>query len=384
MLETVLSRVYYNNSVGDYLYAFAVILAGFLLIRLLTLITNKIFSLQETRLKNSAGSGSDRGSRFKSWSGMQFSRLQNMRIETQKRLLHEVVFPLIFMAFFAYGLFSLEFAPSDLVIVKKVFFAILFIIVLRAIINTIEISFLRFSRKESRLEKTKTLKPVIDISKLVIWLLGIVFLMGNLGFDITTALAGLGISGIAIAIAAQGILGDLFGYFVILFDKPFVIGDLITMGDTYGWVDKIGIKTTHLRTLQGEVLIIANSSLLGSHVHNYNNMQHRRVVLSIGVTYDTLQEHVKAIPDILRDIIDSTTIMDGVVCDRSHFIGFGDFSLNFEATYFVPAKEYALSLDVQQDVNLRILEEFANRGIEFAFPSQTIYMQNYGAKEHTL
>lgn len=376
---TFLERVYYNNSVADYLYAAAVVLAGVLLIRLLHLISTKLFSLQERRMQSSGNrdpGGKDRSLRYKSWSGMYLARLSRLRSETRKRLLTQVIFPLVFMSFFAYGLFSLEFPPEDLILIKKVFYALLFIIVLRALINGIEISFLRFSRKESRMEQAKSIKPLISVVKLVIWLLGIIFLMGNLGFDITTALAGLGISGIAIAIAAQGILGDLFSYFVILFDKPFTIGDLITVGENYGWVEKIGIKTTHLRTLQGEILVISNTTLSSSDLHNYNRMQHRRVTLRIGVTYDTSQEHIEQIPGIIEQIIEAIDLLEGVVCDRSHFIGFGDFSLDFETVYFVPVNDYRLYMDVQQEVNRRVFEEFNSRGIDFAFPTQMLYHQN--------
>ncbi len=375
MTTDILNRVYYNNTVGDYLYACAVLLAGILLLRILHIIFNRLFIWEEKQLKNRGKPKDQNTNRYKSWSGMHLARISGLRIHTRKRLLKQVIFPLVFMAFFAFALFSLEFPPSDLILVKKIFYAILFVIALRAAVNGIEISFLRFSRKESHMEQTKSLKPLVSIVKLIIWILGLIFLMGNLGFDVTTAIAGLGISGIAIAIAAQGILGDLFGYFVILFDKPFTIGDLITVNDTYGWVEKIGIKTTHLRTLQGELVIISNTILSSANLHNYNQMQHRRVSLKVGVTYSTSQEHVEEIPSIIQHIIDTTEILEGVICDRSHFLGFGDSSLDFEAVYFVPVNDYRLFMDVQQDVNTRVYKTFNELGIEFAFPTQTIHYQ---------
>jgi len=310
---------------------------------------------------------------------MHFAKLSKMRMETRKRLMRQVVFPLIFMAFLAHAVFSLSYGEEMIVQVHKFFFALLFIIVLRAAISAGEMSFLRFSRKESRIEASKAIKPLISIFKIIIWILGIIFILGNLGFDITTAIAGLGISGIAIAIAAQGILGDLFGYFVILFDKPFVIGDLVSIDQTMAWVEKIGLKTTHLRTLQGELMIVSNTSLSSTSLSNFNQMQHRRIVFTLGVTYDTTEEHVEMIPSLIRGIIETVSVVDGVMFDRCHFKEFGDFSLNFETVYYVPLSDYKAALDVQQEVNQKVFRAFNERAIEFAFPSQTVYVEGASA-----
>ncbi len=372
---SILERVYCNNTVGDYLYSASVLLAGFLLIRILDLLLKKLFIRLERQALQNSQEEAKSINRFKSWSGMHFAKLSRMRMETRKRLLKQILFPLIFMAFLAHALFSLEYTLETLTLVNKIFFALLFVIVLRAAVNGAEISFLRFSRKESRIEAAKAIGPLISIFKIIIWILGGIFLAGNLGFDVTTAIAGLGISGIAIAIAAQGILGDLFGYFVILFDKPFVIGDLIDVNGTLGIVEQIGIKTTHLRTLQGELLIVSNTNLSSSNVANYNKMNYRRIVLTVGVTYDTSSEHIEMIPSLIQEIINSTSTVDGVMFDRSHFKEFGDFSLNFETVYFVPLKDIKASMDVQQEVNQKVFRKFNDLGIEFAFPTQTIYYQ---------
>ncbi len=375
MDTSILHRVYFNNTVGDYLYSAAVVLAGILLIRLLSIILSKLFLRAERKARENSQEQATGLNRFTSWSGMHFAKLSGMRMETQKRLMRQVLFPLVFMAFLAYAVFSLSYSEQANVMVRKVFFALLFIIVLRAAVSTGEISFLRFSRKESRLEASKAIRPLISIFKIIIWILGVIFILGNLGFDITTAIAGLGISGIAIAIAAQGILGDLFGYFVILFDKPFVIGDLVSVDGSLAWVEKIGLKTTHLRSLQGELMIVSNTSLSNTSLSNYNRMQHRRVVFSLGVTYDTTQEHVEMIPTLIREIIESVTAVEGVMFDRCHFKEFGDFSLNYETVYYVPLRDYKAALDVQQEVNRRVFREFNERSIAFAFPSQTVYLE---------
>lgn len=375
MDTSILQRVYYNNTVADYLYSAAVVLAGILLIRLLSIILSKLFIRAQKKALETSQNQVGSINRFKSWSGMHFASLSTMQMETRKRLMKQVIFPLVFMAFLAYAVFSLSYGKAAYVLVQKIFFALLFVIVLRAAISAGEISFLRFSRKESRIEAAKAINPLISIFKIIIWILGIIFILGNLGFDITTAIAGLGISGIAIAIAAQGILGDLFGYFVILFDRPFVIGDLISLGDTLAWVEKIGLKTTHLRSLQGELLIVSNTSLSSTSISNFNQMQHRRIVFTLGVIYDTTEEHVEMIPSLIRDVVESVTVVEGVMFDRCHFKEFGDFSLNFETVYFVPLNDYKAALDVQQEVNRNIFRVFNERGIEFAFPTQTVYYQ---------
>ena len=163
-------------------------------------------------------------------------------------------------------------------------------------------------------------------------MLGIVFLLDNLGYNVTTIIAGLGIGGIAIALAAQAILGDLFSYFVILFDRPFEIGGFIIVDDKMGVVEYIGIKTTRLRTLGREQLVCSNKDLTDSRVHNYKCMEKRRVVFSVGITYKATAETLETIPQLVKDII---TRYDDVVFDHGHLSGFGNFSLNFEFVYYI-------------------------------------------------
>jgi small-conductance mechanosensitive channel len=209
--------------------------------------------------------------------------------------------------------------------------------------------------------------------QVVIWVGGFLFLIDNLGYDITTLVAGLGIGGIAIALAAQTILGDLFSYLVIFFDKPFEIGDFIVVEDKMGTVEYIGIKTTRLRTLGGEQLICSNTDLTNSRVHNYKRMQERRVVFGLGVIYGTRAAQLKIIPKLIRDIIES---IDGTRFDRAHFKSFGDFSLNFEVVFYVLSADYNRYMDIQEAINTQIFEVFEKEEIEFAFPTQTLFMNN--------
>ena len=196
-------------------------------------------------------------------------------------------------------------------------------------------------------------------------------MLDNLGFNISTLIAGLGITGIAVALAAQALLGDLFSYFVIFFDKPFEIGDFVVFENNSGSIEKIGIKTTRVRSLSGEQLIVSNSKLTNSLVHNYKRMEKRRVVFNIGVTYQTTAEQLKAIPEIVKNIIAKNEYAQ---FDRGHFQSFGDSSLKFEFVYFILTADYTIYMDVQQNINLEIYEEFGKRGIEFAYPTQTVFL----------
>jgi len=210
------------------------------------------------------------------------------------------------------------------------------------------------------------------VARILFWTLGLLFVLANLGIEITSLIAGLGIGGIAVGLALQSILGDLFSSFAIYFDKPFQVGDFIIVGDHMGTVERIGIKTTRLRALQGEEIVFANSELTSARVHNYKRMAERRVVFSFGVQYETPQELVERIPTLVTDIVHG---IEGARLERAHFAAFGDSALTFEVVYHVLAGDYTVYMDIQQSVNLRLLETFAREGIEFAYPTQTLYLR---------
>ena len=198
-------------------------------------------------------------------------------------------------------------------------------------------------------------------------------LLGNLGFDISALVASLGIGGVAIALASQGVLQDLFSYFSILLDRPVQIGDFIIVGDFVGTVEHIGIKTTRMRSLSGEQLIIANTELTGSRIRNFNPMEERRIVFTIGVTYDTGFKHLQEIPNFIQGIIEVTK---NTRFDRCHFSSYRDSSLNFETVYYMTTSDYTAYMDAQQHINLEIKQAFEQRGIEFAFPTQVVHVNN--------
>ena len=205
--------------------------------------------------------------------------------------------------------------------------------------------------------------------RLALWTTGILLALDNLGFSITTLVAGLGIGGVAIALAVQSILGDIFASLSIVLDKPFVIGDFIVVGDHLGTIEYIGMKTTRIRSLSGEQVIFSNSELLKSRIHNFKRMTERRIAFTFGVTYDTPIDKLKSIPPTVRDII---TSRKQTRVDRVHFKEFGESALVFEIVYFVLSPDYNLYMDIQQAINYEILQNFKDRGIEFAFPTVTV------------
>jgi small-conductance mechanosensitive channel len=189
---------------------------------------------------------------------------------------------------------------------------------------------------------------------------------------VTALVAGLGIGGIAVALAAQNILGDLFASLSITLDRPFVIGDFLAVDGFLGSVEYIGIKSTRLRSLGGEQIVMSNADLLGSRVRNYGRMTERRVVFTIGVVYETPVEVLERIPALIREAIEG---QPGTRFDRSHFAKHGGSSLDFETVYYVLSSEYNRYMDVQQAINLRVHREFAARGIEFAYPTQRLLVE---------
>lgn len=248
----------------------------------------------------------------------------------------------------------------------------------RAIVDVIGYLLQSFAAKRNETQ-TRQAKGLLLIARIIIWIAAIIFLADNLGYNITTIITGLGIGGIAIALAAQTILGDLFGYFVIFFDKPFETGDFITVGEMSGSVEYVGVKTTRLRALSGEQLIVSNSNLTNSKIQNYKRMDKRRVVFSIGVVYETSADTLKKIPALLKQVVESHA---DIQFDRAHFSGFGDFSLKFEVVYYILTADYNLYMDRQQSIYLGIVEKFAAEQIGFAYPTQTILLPGQKKQEN--
>jgi small-conductance mechanosensitive channel len=202
------------------------------------------------------------------------------------------------------------------------------------------------------------------VARLAVWTVVLLVALDNLGVEITTLVAGLGIGGIAVALAVQNVLGDLFASLSITLDKPFTVGDFLVLDATMGTVERIGVKSTRLRSIGGEQVIVANADLLKARVHNFGRMYERRVVFTISVRYETPIATVREIPEMLAAIVRR---QQRVRFDRSHFLKYGDFALIFEVVYFVLDPDFNLYMDIQQAINLEILEAFDRRGIVFSY-----------------
>ncbi|WP_141731951.1 mechanosensitive ion channel family protein [Oligoflexus tunisiensis] len=209
-------------------------------------------------------------------------------------------------------------------------------------------------------------------AKCVLWAILFLLLLDNLGINITALVTGLGIGGIAIALAVQNILGDIFASLSIVLDRPFEVGDFIVIGDKAGTVENIGLKTSRIKSLSGEQLVFPNKTLIETEIRNYKRMQTRRVVFNFGVVYHTPQEKLKQIPTMVKEIIQS---IKETSFDRAHFTKFGESSLDFEVVHIMQTPDYNTYMDTQQAINLALFERFTAEGIEFAFPSRTIILQ---------
>lgn len=232
---------------------------------------------------------------------------------------------------------------------------------------------LRFAQADPANEggSLMTLGLLSFLGKLLLWVIVILMALDNLGMNITALVASLGIGGVAVALAVQNILGDLFASLSIAIDKPFVIGDFVMVDDMMGTVEHVGLKTTRLRSLAGEQIVFANNDLLQSRVRNFKRMSQRRCIFHFGVTYSTSADQLAQIPIMVEAIVKS---QPQVKFGRAHFTSFGDSSLDFEVVYFLLSSDYDVYMDVQQAINLSLVRSFEQEGIEFAFPTRTLHL----------
>jgi small-conductance mechanosensitive channel len=221
-----------------------------------------------------------------------------------------------------------------------------------------------------------TISTLGFVGRLLLWVTLLLLALDNLGIKVTGLITGLGIGGLAVALAAQEVLKDLFASLAIALDKPFLIGDAVTIGDFSGTVEFIGIKTTRIRSVNGEQIVIPNSDIIGSRLRNFGRMEERRVVLKLGLVYGTPAERVERAIEIVTEVV---TAREGVRQDRVHFRDLGEFALSIEAVYFVTSADYRDYMDRQQEINLEILRRFAAEGIVFAYPTHTVILDRNGS-----
>ena len=346
-MKEFFSQTYLNNTLEAYAIAIGIFVGGIILIK----IFKKIILY-----------------RLKKWSEKTETTLDDFLIAG----IEKSIVPLFYFGVFYLALKSLTLSAQINEIIKVALLFVLTFFIVRFISSTILFTVSYFIRKQEKGdEKVRQMRGMTVLINVVIWAVGLVFLMDNLGFNISAVVAGLGIGGIAIALAAQTILGDLFSYFVIFFDRPFEVGDFINVGDKVGTVEYTGIKTTRIRALSGEQLVFSNTDLTNSRIHNFKKMERRRVVFKLGVIYQTTAAQLEEIPKIVRKIIED---QQDTTFDRGHFASYGDFSLNFEFVYYVLGADYVKYMDTQQTINLSVYRTFEEKGIEFAYPTQTLFL----------
>ena len=347
-MQEFLNQTFWGNTLQSYAIAVGIFIVGLILVKI----------LQKIVLR-----------KLKKWAAKTETTLDDLLIKS----IEKSIVPLLYFGIFYSALTSLTFIEraSKIIEIASLFIVTFFIV--RFISSSIMFTLSYFIKKQERgEEKARQLRGMTVLINIFVWVIGIVFLMDNLGFDISAVVAGLGIGGIAIALAAQAILGDLFSYFVIFFDRPFEVGDFIVVGDKVGNVEYTGIKTTRIRALSGEQLVFANTDLTNSRIHNFKKMERRRVLFKLGVIYQTTADQLEEIPKLVREIIEK---QEDAVFDRGHFANYGDFSLNFEFVYYVLGSDYVKYMDTQQKINMSIYRTFENKGIEFAYPTQTLFVR---------
>jgi small-conductance mechanosensitive channel len=346
-MEQWLKDTYWGNTVQAYLIALGIVIAGFLVLRIIRTIALK---------------------RLHDFSEKTATDLDDFIVKLLKR----AILPLGYAGLLYFALRSLtlneKFSATLHVamVVVFVFFAV------RCLVSVIEYILRVYLRRSGKLETNNALRGLMIIIRVLFFTFGLVFLLDNLGYNVATVLTGLGIGGIAIALAAQTILGDLFAYFSILFDRPFEIGDFLIVEDNLGTVEHIGIKTTRIASLSGEQLIYSNKNLTETWIHNYSRMKKRRAVFGFNVSYNTPPDTLEAIPGIVKEII---TSQPNVAFDRAHFAAFRDSYLYFEAVYYSLSPDYTAYMNVQQAINLAIMRAFEKMGVSFGFPTRTVSLQ---------
>lgn len=342
-----LSNVFYGNEIQAWLIALAITVGTFVLLRLVQ--TVLIVRIERLAQKTSI-----------IWDDIVIGALRKTK--------------LLYLFFVAVYVGSLGLAlPPDLRAVDSV------VLVVATLLQAgiwasaaLRIWLQKYRESEEDGASRTTMNALSFLGRVALWATILLLILDNLGIDVTALVTGLGIGGIAVALAVQNVLSDLFASLSIVLDKPFVNGDFIVVGDLAGSVEHVGIKTTRVRSLSGEQLVFSNNDLLTSRIRNFGRMNERRVVFSLGVTYQTPAEKLERIPSLIQAAVER---QEHVRFDRSHFATYGDFSLNFETVYYVESADYTQHMDILQAINLSVFRSFAAEGIEFAYPTQTLFVE---------
>ena len=346
-MKEFLEKEFWNNTVSDYLIFAAALFVSLIVI----LVIKKIIV---SRLKKKA------------------EKTETTLDDAAVKLVSHYIIPLTLLAAVFFSLKLLVLPEKLDRAVYVITLAIVMMLAALALSKFVIFIFNKYWEKKTGVQNDTSVRWIGVIIKTAVWAVALLLFLDNLDIKITALIAGLGVGGIAIAFAANAILQDLFSFVTIFFDRPFEIGDFINVGEMSGTIEHIGVKTTRVRSLSGEQLIFSNRDLTNSRIRNYKRMENRRVAFTLGVTYDTPGEKLRVIPGLMKEIIDS---VDNTNFDRAHLKSFGDFAILFEVVYFVLSQDYALFMDVNQEINLKIKDGFEKLGVEFAFPTQSIYIE---------
>ena len=345
--STFLVQEYFGNTIENYLIALLIVVGAALLAKFFKIIL-------ETRLAK--------------WAKSTTNTVDDLIIEVVLR----PIVPLITLIGLYFAIGYLVFSPNVDKWAKVILQVLIALKVTSSLLHVLYLFVDSYFNRNVNLKSNANFRYLTKkVVSIVVWVLVFILIITNLGYNLNSLLAGLGIGGIAIALAVQNVLGDLFGSVSIFVDRPFQIGDFIVVGDKKGTVKAIGMKTTRLNTLQGEELVLPNAMLTSKEIQNFRKMKKRRIVFQIGVTYETSVAKIKKIPEMIGKIISSK---ETCTLNRIHFATFGDFSLNFEIVYFVSTGDYAKYMDTQQAINLEIMEAFEKEKIEFAYPTQKVFV----------
>ncbi len=352
-IDEVLQNTFLNNTLWNYLIAFGLIILGAMVVEIVKFVVLRRMDAAERK-------------------SLEKGEMLRPIVSFVKRSIRGTIIPILYLGTIYQGLHQLRLGDGLSRFLESVAIIIFTLLAVRFLTSLITfILHSRFVDGNESLSQAGAIKAITPIITGILWGLGIVFLLDNLGFQISTLVAGLGITGIAVALAAQSVLGDLFSYFAILIDRPFEIGDFIIVDDMMGSVEHIGLKTTRIRSLWGEQLVFPNTNLTGSRVKNYKRMQRRRIAFKFGVTYASKPEQLREVPALTNRIVSSVPL---ATFDRCHFFSFGDSSLDFETVYYVEDPDFNKYMDIQQEICLALKREIEAMGLSFAFPSRSIYV----------
>jgi small-conductance mechanosensitive channel len=349
MIDGLLEKAIYGNTVLDYMICVGAVVVGFVAITIL----RKIFV-----------------PRLERWAKRSSTTLDDILV----RILERAVVPLLYYGVFYASIRSLNLHPIIGRGVDAAGAVLMTLIGVWALSSAlVYLIRTRWTRRGDPLAAENATRAIVPAVHVIVWSLGVLYLLENLGFKISAVVTGLGIGGIAVALAAQAVLGDLFAYFAILFDKPFEVGDFIIVDDYMGSVEHIGVKTTRLRSLSGEQLVFANTDLTKSRLHNYRRMATRRIEFFLHLRLDTPLRLAEQVPVVVAGIIKAT---EGVILDRVHLASFDNASLNYDVVYIVQDSDYGHYMNIQQSINFRMMKEFERLGVQFAYPTQTLFVQD--------